>query len=313
MKDIRAYLAKQKWYQHLSDKKYAMLTSLSPTLNTKARWRQVYNRKLELSHPVLYCDKQAWLKIYVYNKSPFVKRLANRVYAREYVRSKGLDKLLIDLYGIWNSAEDIPFDTLPESFILKTAMGCGHHVICRDRSLFDPEAAKKQIHHAWARKDWLLYGELQYKPDRDIRQQILCERLIHTEKNEYPADYKFNCFHGEPLFIDYCFDRDESGHAKFKAMDMDWVYHPEWTIGKQPKPIPKPDCFDEMCEIVRTLSQGIPYVRIDLYEEDGKPLFGEFTFTPSGGLDTDYPMERQIEWGKHLDLNHIDYSALEIR
>ena len=68
-----------------------------------------------------------------------------------------------------------------------------------------------------------------------------------------------------------------------------------------------------MCEIARILSKGIPFVRIDLYEEDGRPRFGEFTFTPSGGLDTDYPMERQIEWGKRIRLDDIDTELLEIR
>lgn len=313
MSSVRSILASQAWYQMLSDQKYALLTRVSPTLNTKLRWKQVYHRRLVLDEPELYCDKQAWLKLKIYNHSPFVKRLAHKVLARQYVESKGLKHALIDLYGVWDHIDDIPFNDLPGRFILKTAMGCGHHVVCRDPSRFDAEQAKEQLRKAWSDKSWLMYGELQYKPERGIRQQVFCERLLHTEDGGAPVDYKFNCFHGEPLFIDYCFDRAENGGARFKAMDMDWTYHPEWTVSFHPEEAEKPVCFEEMCEIARILSKGIPFVRIDLYEEDGRPRFGEFTFTPSGGLDTDYPMERQIEWGKRIRLDDIDTELLEIR
>jgi hypothetical protein len=48
--------------------------------------------------------------------------------------------------------------------------------------------------------------------------------------------------------------------------------------------MPKPRNFDKMLEYATVLSQGSPFVRVDLYDTGDKVFFGEITFTPHGGL-----------------------------
>lgn len=308
---LRSALAEKKFYQRLSDIKYSALTLLSPAANSRARWKQVFGTELNLSDPQGICEKQMWLKLNVYNHSPLVKRLSHKVLVRDYVEKLGCGALLNPLYGVWDSIEEIPWETLPESFILKTAMGCGSHVLCRDKATLDVFAAKATLKRAWSNQQWLLFSELQYRQSAHVRQQVLCERLLDTEGGKAPEDYKIHCYHGRPLYILYCFDRDADGHAKFMILDADWNYLPQLTMGKYAAAPPRPACLTEMLDAAAKLSGTFPFVRVDMYVEKGRPVFGELTFTPSGALDTDNTPEGMRVLGEPIDLTNIDYEAFK--
>ena len=55
------------------------------------------------------------------------------------------------------------------------------------------------------------------------------------------------------------------------------------------KVIPKPMNFEEMKQIASKLSEGIPHVRVDLYNVNGQIFFGEMTFFHHGGVTPFYP------------------------
>ena len=44
-----------------------------------------------------------------------------------------------------------------------------------------------------------------------------------------------------------------------------------------------------MTRIARTLSEKLPFVRVDLYSVNGKTIFGEMTFYPSDARKKFYP------------------------
>ena len=316
MADLRTYLAQQGWYQALSREKYPLLTRISPTLSTKARWKQGYGRALDLENPRYLADKQAWLKLNVYNKSPLVKRLAHKVLVRDYVTSCGCGDYLIEQYGVWDRVEDIDFTALPNQFVMKTAMGCGGHVFCRDKAQLDVVAARETMKRSFYSKDWLPYGEMQYKPDRFVKQQILAERMLDLPEGVFPSDFKFHCYEGRPEHMTYCYDRTAGGHAKFIRMGMDWQprndLYPRGA-GVYTDVPEKPDCFEEMVEIAKVLSKPFPFVRVDFYVEHGRPRFGELTFTPTGGMDHDYTDAMDIKLGDLIDLANINYKALELQ
>ena len=48
--------------------------------------------------------------------------LADKVLVRDFVVEKGYGDNLSDLYGVWNDAKDIDFNSLPEKFVIK----CNH-------------------------------------------------------------------------------------------------------------------------------------------------------------------------------------------
>lgn len=102
--------------------------------------------------------------------------------------------------------------------------------------------------------------------------------------SKYP---KFYCFNGEPLAILYMTGRG-SEHMQAAFFDLNW--NMIGTTGKRnyqsfEATPPAPASLNRMAEAARILSKDFKFVRVDLYDVDGKPFFGEMTFTPAGGFD----------------------------
>ena len=57
---------------------------------------------------------------------------------------------------------------------------------------------------------------------------------------------------------------------------------------------------------LRPLSAGVDFVRVDLYEIDGKPYFGELTNSPNKGLSPFRPLSLDLDLGAYFQLD--DYS-----
>lgn len=207
--------------------------------------------------------------------------LTDKVKVREFVTERIGEKFLTKLYGVWDKPDDIDFKSLPQKFVLKTNNGCGTNVIIQDKEKeLDQETVKKNL------KKWLHfpYGALSGQPHYSmIEPKILAEEYLEENKNKksLPRDYKFFCFNGEPKFICIYEDRQVNGHdVKKMVYDLDWKPMPDKVINPVIKDRPIPPSLKEMIEISRILSKGFDFVRVDLYEIDGKPVFGEMTFTP---------------------------------
>lgn len=100
--------------------------------------------------------------------------------------------------------------------------------------------------------------------------------MVDHDTNEL-RDYKFFCFDGEVKAMYIATERDVA--TKFDFFDEKFnrlpvkQYYPNSNIK-----LKKPKLFEEMKEIAEKLSAGIPHVRVDLYEINGKIYFGEMTF-----------------------------------
>ena len=81
--------------------------------------------------------------------------------------------------------------------------------------------------------------------------------------------------------------------VQFDHYDIKWKLTDGIRPGWHPKrrEIPKPQCYKQMLVIAQTLSKDFPYCRVDLYEVEGKVLFGELTFTPQGNVMSYYTDE----------------------
>ena len=63
--------------------------------------------------------------------------------------------------------------------------------------------------------------------------------------------------------------------------------------------------LDEMLQLCRTLAAGFPFVRVDLYEVNGRIYVGEMTFTPGMFLKfSDKQWDRKL--GDYLQLPEIE-------
>lgn len=268
----------------LSDIFRSALTLLSPRLNTEVVFFFKFHRRINLKAPQTLNEKILKLKLDSYGTDPLIRQCADKYAVRAYVEDKGFRDILIPLLAAYDRAEDIDWDALPDAFALKWNFGCGFNLICRDKHKLNREAAVRQL-EKWGRKKYYLgHSEMQYK---NVPPKLLVEQYIGAADGSLPEDYKFYCFNGEPLAILYMAGRNtEQMQAAF--------FDPDWnligTTGKShyhafeaaPQP---PASLHRMVEIARALAKDFTFVRVDLYDIDGKPFFGELTFTPAGGFD----------------------------
>lgn len=223
--------------------------------------------------------------------------LADKVRVRDYVASKGFGDLLVPLLGVWDRAEDIDFDSLPDKFVLKSNNDSGSYKFVDKNNGFDPDALRRHFAKCLKRKFGFWAGELHYNA---IPPKVLAEPLL--ESNLTIVDYKVRCFGGKPTSIVTCSDRTEDTVC-LDMFDLDWNPHPEALVfrgefvdGKGR--LPRPACLDRMLEAATVLSQGFPQVRVDFYVVDGKLYFGEMTFSSAGGRMSYFTQEELEKQGR---------------
>lgn len=260
-------------YDGMSDKEY-----LSRMFEAKM------GRRLDLECPKTFNEKIQWLKLY--NRKPEYTVMVDKYLVRDYIRERLGEEHLIPLIGVWDDPDKIDFDALPDRFVLK----CNHNsglgmYICRDKSKMDVQAVKDGLRRGLAQNYYLTSREWPYK---DVPRRIICERyMTDSEGSADFTDYKFFCFDGKVDCVMVCLERS-SGDTKFYFFDRDWRLkrlNPRGINAPEGFTIPKPSCMDEMFEIAASLSRGIPFVRVDLYQSNGQIYFGEMTFFPDGGFD----------------------------
>lgn len=239
---------------------------------------------IDWNNPRNINEKINWLKFY--SDTSEWTRLADKYKVREYIREKGLNDILVTLYGVWNSARDIDFESLPNSFVLKLNNGCGTVWIVRDKNREDLELLRKKVRKACKEKFGYLRAEPHYSK---IPLKIIAEELLEEDSDISRSliDYKIWCFNGQVFGTYNCYDR--KGFEIFTEWhDLTWKHRPEWSVvtshckdgrGR----VPRPSNYERMLEIASLLSEGFPQVRVDLYNIKGKIYFGEMTFTSSGG------------------------------
>jgi len=256
-----------------------IMSSISPELNTRYLYRRVHGKTLNLENPKSFNEKLIWLKLNTYNNNDLVTQCADKYRVREYVKEKNLGYLLNDLIDAYDTPEEIEWNRLPTKFVLKGNHGAGYNIICDDKSKLDINKAEKQL-KKWMKEDyWKPYAEINYKY---ISKKIICEKYLDTNEGFLPIDYKIYCFNGVPKAILVMSDRDTEIDAVF--MDNDWNFISNVSKYKNEKIPKKPSSLDEMLEAAKRLSEPFPFVRVDFYQYRNQPIFGELTFTPSGGL-----------------------------
>ena len=257
-------------------------------------------KRLNLSHPQDMNHQLMKLSFEAYN-DPIQHKLrvqcADKYRVREYVTSKGLEDILIPSYGVFDNFDEIDFDKLPNQFVIQSNFGCGHIWICKDKEkeLADIEKWRKQFNEWMAITDFgLSSSEWQYS---EMPHKLVITKYLDSLGAISVNDYKFHCMHGKVYGCFAAYDRQVGvDHGvQFDHYDINWNLTDGIRPGWHPKQrvIPKPKCYDRMLEIAQVLSKDFPYCRVDLYEIEGKVLFGELTFTPQGNVLSYYTEDMQ--------------------
>ena len=262
------------------------------------------HKKLNLKNPQTLSDKVTYIELH--DQSPLAVNCTDKYEVRKYITDKGLEDILVPIYGGgYTQFEDIDLNELPDSFAIKATHGCKMNYLVPDKSKFNSEKCKKEI------KRWMntTYGTYSMEPHYiKIPHRFYIEKYL--ENADQLVDYKIHCLNGKPRFVLTCSDRKSNGDKAMQVtldlFDMDWKQIPEIVSSGAECPgngkVSKPENLDEMVRIARILSKDFKFVRVDLYELEGKVYFGELTFSPAHCVFPYLSDRFDLEMGKLLQI-----------
>lgn len=242
----------------------------------------------DLENPKTFNEKIQWMKLYY--RRPELPGFVDKAEAKERVAKIIGEEYIIPTIGVYDNFDEIDFGRLPNQFVIKCTHDCASVIICRDKTKFNIEEARKKINKALkvkyygkAAREWV-YSQ--------IKPRIIIEKFMKNEGTDDIVDYKFFCFNGEPKIMYISSGLEDHATASISFADMDYnlldIERADYrALDELP---PKPKSFEKMKELARKLSAGFPQVRADFYEINGKPYFGELTFYTCGGM---------VRWKNH--------------
>lgn len=254
-------------------------------------------KQLDYKKVEAFNEKQNWLKCYFHDSR--MTECADKATAPIYFRNNtGLpEKYIVRNLGLYDSPEEIDFDTLPHEFVLKSNWGSGKQLIIKDKVKADFTRIR-EIVKGWNRKEANHYYhgfEYGYK---NIVPKIICEEFINFEYK-----MEFFCFDGDPCYFWTVFnDKTDDVCADFydaKTTDKIKLKH---GYPNSNKTITIPEEYQEMFDIACKLSKGFPFVRIDFFKTKDGFKFSEMTFYHWCGFMPFEPDSMDLEFGKHIKL-----------
>jgi len=157
-------------------------------------------------------------------------------------------------------------------FVVKANHGCRQTIIVRTSA--DYRRARR-ITPMWLARvygGWL--DEWHY---RGARRSILVEPFIGGFATR-PIDYKIYVFGGRAAMVQVHEGRGD--RHQWSHYDRDWG-----RLSSDAGTVAAPRSLSLMLAAAERLGQGHDFLRVDFYDVDGVPLFGEFCLYPGSGLD----------------------------
>lgn len=195
---------------------------ISDKLAVSIFYRLRFGKKINLKKPTTFNEKLLWLTLY--DRRPQYTKMADKYEAKEYVKEK-LEKAelptdcVIPTYGIYNSFDEIDFNDLPNSFVIKTTHDSGSVVVCSDKNKLDIGETRKIMEKSLKRNYFWYTREWPYK---NIKPRIIIEKKLEGS-NGILLEYKVFCFNGKAAYV-MCIERGKNGKLKF--CDMNWKLIP---------------------------------------------------------------------------------------
>lgn len=276
---------------------------ICPEFKANRSYRGLEKKDANFKEPKDLIEKIIWLQLY--SDTTLWSLCADKYAVRKYVEDRVGASVLNELYGKWDCVDDIDWNKLPKTFVLKTNNGCGTVIIVRDKDKMDKEKVFKKLRE-WmhAKYGWSNY-QLHYTR---IKPCIVAEKLMINQESPDTSliDYKLWCFNGKPTFFFVPYDRTSSGFLA-SAFDLNWNNISDMAFNKQSehycgRDLAKPKSFDQMIMIAKELSKDFAEVRVDFYDINGRAVFGEMTFTTGFGYFTN---EFYDYLGTKVDLSGI--------
>lgn len=262
------------------------------------RYREIFGKMPNVIRPKTFNEKMQ--RRILFDRNPRLVVFSDKLQARGFVQSRmGNDELLPTLYAIVDSPAEISHLNLPLKFVMKSNHGSGMVEIFKDSSAIPP-GELEALASEWLRRNF--FDSTQEWAYKNIRSRIMFEELLEAD-GEVPDDYKLFCFDGEPRFLYVAKDRLVKLKTNFYDLNMNQlpvsVEVEGHVVDNFPEKIEAPPNFDRMLAIARRLSEGIDFVRVDLYNLGGRIRFGELSVYCANGLMKCNPPEWDLKFGSY--------------
>lgn len=278
---------------------FNILYKISPETTLKLLFYMKQGYPLNLQEPQTYNEKIQWIKLY--DRNPLMPKCCDKFTVRKYAADRGCGAILNTL--IWDGYDprDIPFDSLPDKFVIKVTHGSTFNILCRDKTKLNREKAVRKC-RKWLKAKFLpCYGEWFYGK---VKPRVIIEKYLEDAQSGHKdlLDYKIYCFNGHPRYIRVMSDR--YSNLRDTIYDTDWNLLKDCNMGYPctNKAERKPDCLKEMLDYAEKLSKDFKHARVDFYIVNGDIVFGEITFSSGAGFDKFSSYEFDLEMGRQLDL-----------
>lgn len=253
-----------------------------------------------LKNPQTLTDKLQWLKIH---DSTFIKAFcADKITLRDYCKEKTGKDLCIPILAIYDKPEQIEWDKLPNSFVIKCNHGSAMNIIVKNKATLDHIKINKTIN------TWLTckYGDLSYELFYNlIKPKVFIEEYKEDKTVGALTDYKFVCFNSEVKYLQVINGRFTNNlHFNYYTTDFKPMLNVSWNAHPARYDLldKKPENFEEMLNYAQLLCKDFKCVRVDFYSINGKTYLSELTFIPASGRITYKDPTTDLTFGKLLHL-----------
>ncbi len=265
---------------------YSLLASLNEEeypRYLKKIFKYTTGKTLNLQNPKTFNEKIQWLKLY--DTTPLKTQLTDNVLVRDWVKNKIGEEYLKPVLWIGKSFDEIPFDELPQQFLIKCNHGCKWHYKIKDKHKFleIPQLfnSVKECFDGWMSQSFAFWAglELQYK---NINPQILIEPILNDTDNPYSTEYEVYCFNGKAKIYQkmyWGYPAESSIYDEnFNQLEFKFYYKHKKILQ------PADSIFENLKLLSEILAKDFKLVRIDWLKSNNKVYFNEMTFTPYSGF-----------------------------
>jgi hypothetical protein len=260
-------------------------------LYERLQFKQEQDYWPHLRRPRSFSEKVAHRKLF--EVDPLHSLLADKWAVRDYVRAKVGDAILNTVYCAVDDPAELSFTALPKRFVLKATHGSGMNIFIEDKASADLDAVRRECR---VFLDTVYGGALNELHYASIPRRIIAERYLSDAVLGVPPDHKLFMFHGICHYIQVDMNRFTNMARRF--FDPHWrpqpfaLRHPLGTISERPANL------GEMIAVAEKLSEGLDFVRVDLYSINGREVvFGEMTLAPGAGWARFSPREYDFRLG----------------
>ena len=274
-------IIKEPWRIISTPKLHSIMKLLPDNFFLKAKFKTEMGKSLNLITPCSFNEKLQWLKLN--NRQQEYTKMVDKYAVKDYVADIIGEEYIIPTLGVWDTFDEINFNDLPESFVLKCTHDSAGLVIVKDKNKLNINQAREKINKCLRRNYYYNGREWPYK---NVKPRIIAEKYMEDPNTRTLKDYKFFTFNGVAKIWYIASGKNNPNdviHLDFFDMDYNHLKIKNGHPFSQKIP-DKPQNFDTMRILAEKLSVGIPHVRVDFYEVDGNVYFGEMTFFHNSGF-----------------------------